>query len=381
VLPLLLRRVYLEASTGLVRLQHGADRASLCIVDGQLAWAGTNLEECWLGACLVRHGRLTEGDYLRASLLVGDGQRLGEVLLEAGLLDATGLSEGLVLQAREILMTIASWTDGTWELVQPLPDSARAYATPLPISTAEIILDAVWSLPDAAAVSSALGDLARPLVMTTDGRVRAQQANLTIEDGFILSRVDGTLTASDVLDISQLERGEAERRLLALVGIGILDYEAPKARPHAPARPAPEPAAPTGQSDPYAKARAVPVIQLSLGPDPAAPQAPAPAAEAAPAEEVADPRQRLAQLREMMKDPSRRKSAERALRAFLVEEPRCADAYHLLGLLAREHGAERRALDFFRKAVELDPGHAAAAELTPAGAAEPPSLIRRILAR
>jgi hypothetical protein len=380
VLPLLLRRVHLLQSTALLHIRRRGERGSFCFVNGQLAWGETNLEECRMGDCLVRHGRLTEGDYFRASLLVGEGQRLGQVLLELGLLDEQGRVEGLILHARDILMTVVSWSDGTWELEEPLPASVRGYSTPLQLSAAELILDAVWGLPDPSAVSAALGDLTRPLGMSTDERLRVPPVSLTVEDGFILSRVDGVTTANEVLDISGLERTEAERRLLALVCIGVIDYEAPKTRQSAPVRHTQEPVArPADPADPYAQEHVVPVIRLSLGPE----TAPVPEAETAPAEGKPGLGAGLLRLRGLVQEPAQRKQVEQELRAILAEDPGCADAFHLLGLLAREQKAEQRAQSYFRKAVELDPQHAAAADITtgaePAPAA--PGFFRKLLAR
>jgi hypothetical protein len=290
VLPLLLRRVHVIEFTGFLRIRRGEEQGSFCFVNGQFAWGETNIEECRLGACLVRHGRLTEGDQLRASLMVGEGQRLGDVLVELGLLDEIGLAEALALHVREMLMTVVSWSDGTWELEESLSESEHLYAEPLPVSAAEIVLDAVWSLPDPFAISFALGDLSRPLVMSAHGRLRAQQVSLAAEDGFILSRVDGVAKAHEVLDISGLERAEAERRLLALICIGIVDYEAPRQAPRtwlsAHRRPTRAMAAAPGPTDPYAQDHVVPLIRLSLGPEPAADAA-------APVDEAGGSRPRL----------------------------------------------------------------------------------------
>jgi curved DNA-binding protein CbpA len=67
---------------------------------------------------------------------------------------------------------------------------------------------------------------------------------MTPADGFLLSRVDGTLTAREVLDLAPMEREAAERSLLALITKGVVAWTERSAR-KAPARgtgPAPQPA-------------------------------------------------------------------------------------------------------------------------------------------
>jgi hypothetical protein len=383
VLPLLLRRVHVERCTGLLHIRRGLERGSFCFVRGELAWGDTNLEECRMGECLVRHGRLTEGDLVRASLLVGaTGRRLGEVLMETGVFDEDGLDDGLALHVREILLTVFTWSDGSWELEEPIPEGLRGYSKPLKLSTPEVILDAVWSLPDPTAVSFGLGNLERPLIATEDERLRSQVMSLTPEDGFILSRVDGTASAREVLEISGLDRAEAERRLFGLLCTGVIDYALPKVR---------QMAAPRHTEKPV-----VPIIRLSVGPEPEpelVPLARAPEAVASeafmPAESEAEavdesgPHARLRQARLLLKDPGRRKHAERELRFLLAEDPRCAEAYYLLGIIAQEHDAGMRAQTLFRKALELDPRHAAAAaELEGKDrSTELPRFLRRFLSR
>jgi hypothetical protein len=267
VLPLLLRRVHVGRCSGLLHLRRGVSRGSFCFVDGDLAWGDTNLEECRMGECLVRLGRLGEGDLLRASLLMGaTGRRLGQVLLDTGLLDAQGLEEALALHVREILLTVFAWSEGSWELEQPIPEGHEAFSRPLKLSTAEVILDAVWSV-DPAAVSFGLGDLDRTVIATRDERLRAQPMALLPEDGFILSRVDGTLSAREILEISDLDRAEAERRLFGLLCTGIVNFAPPKIRQVSPARRTKEHVAvPAETTQATLGPDGVPVFRFDLGP-------------------------------------------------------------------------------------------------------------------
>ena len=53
---------------------------------------------------------------------------------------------------------------------------------------------------------------------------------LNEKDGFLLSRVDGVLTARKILDLAPLTAEEAQRSLLGLIYTGMVEYlrEAPK---------------------------------------------------------------------------------------------------------------------------------------------------------
>ena len=108
------------------------------------------------------------------------------------------------------------------------------------LSTGEILLEASRRIVDPAVVREAIGDLDRKLVPASDPGLRGQEIALTPTDGFVLSRIDGTLSAREIVDLMPLASDETERSLLGLLCAGAIDL--------APARigAAPCPSAPAG---------------------------------------------------------------------------------------------------------------------------------------
>src|SRR6185295_11107208 len=149
VLPGVLRTLYVERRTGLLHVTREGERGSVCFVSGNIVYGDTTIKECQLGDTLVRHGILTQWDRERAGEMVSvTGRRLGEILLDLGLLDADGLEDALALQVREVLLTIFSWSDGRYAFEGQEPAALKGYDKPLRLSTGEVILDAVWSIGD-----------------------------------------------------------------------------------------------------------------------------------------------------------------------------------------------------------------------------------------
>jgi tetratricopeptide (TPR) repeat protein len=222
----------------MLHVTHGGDRVSILFVGGAVVHGAATLKECHLGECLMRHGRLSEEGFRRASEVVGQtGRRLGEVLVETGLLDQDGLEDALALHVREILLTAFSWSEGRYSFEEQDPAALRGYDKPLRLSTGEVILDAVWSVTDSDVVRYALGDLDRPVALSTDPLLRFQRVTLTPTDGYLLSRVDGTTTAREVLAIAPVPGEEAERSLFGLLSIGMVEYRPAPPRPRGPAPP------------------------------------------------------------------------------------------------------------------------------------------------
>jgi len=232
-LPLVLRTLYLGRKTGLLHVTRGEERGGVCFVQGSIVYGETTIQECRMGETLVRHGILNYWELERAREVKNvTGRRLGQVLVDLGALDASGLEDALALQVREVLLTVFSWRDGSYRFEEHDPSFFRGYDRPLPLSMGEVILDAVWSITDPEIIRFGLGNLDRVLVPASDPLLRFQRITLNSTDGFLLSRVDGGSTASQILRMAPVTPEEAMRSLFGLVCTGMVEWvPAPAAPP------------------------------------------------------------------------------------------------------------------------------------------------------
>jgi curved DNA-binding protein CbpA len=225
VLPRVLRNLYVGRRTGLLHVTRGEERGSVCFIQGNIVFGESTIKECHLGETLVRHGLLSHWEFERATEVVSvTGKRLGEVLVDLGNLDADGLEDALALHVREVLLTIFSWRDGSYYFDEKAAEVFRGYDRPLRLSTGEVILDAVWSITDPDAIRFALGDLDRVPVPASDPLLRFQRLALNPTDGFILSRVDGVMTAQEILAMAPVDADEAQRSLFGLLYTGMVEF-------------------------------------------------------------------------------------------------------------------------------------------------------------
>jgi tetratricopeptide (TPR) repeat protein len=102
---------------------------------------------------------------------------------------------------------------------------------PLEFPTEELLREAAH-LADALVVDAALGDLDRPLVAAVDPR-ELQEKSLTPSEGYLLSRLDGSLTARGVLALLPFEAEAARRSLLGLLVGGFVRFASPTPKPSA----------------------------------------------------------------------------------------------------------------------------------------------------
>jgi DnaJ-domain-containing protein 1 len=98
----------------------------------------------------------------------------------------------------------------------PPPDVAETAG-----ATEALLLEAVRAMRDPEAVRAALGDVDQRLVATA---AFAEERTLTLTEGYLLSRIDGTSSARAVLQLVPLDPDETERTLLGLLLTGRVEY-------------------------------------------------------------------------------------------------------------------------------------------------------------
>jgi hypothetical protein len=308
----LVRTAYVGRRSGHIHITQGQERRGLSIREGHIVHARSDVAGEHLGDVLVLHGLVSQADLERAvAEVLAERRPLGAVLARLSLIDEARLEEAVGWHVRQIFFAALDRPGGTAAFEELEGDPAdRLQGEPVSrISTGQILLEAARRLKDSATVREALGDVDRKLVLAADPRLRVHPVALTPTDGFVLSRIDGTLSAREIVDLMPLPPEETERSLLGLLCTGAV-AGAPEERP-APRR---APAPPGVVGTPYPSA------------DPAgSPAAPSPPSAAAP------PSQAVAAPPETAPNPAP------PIPAFSPQEVRrvILEAYQSLG--ARDH--------------------------------------------
>ena len=238
-----LRDLYVGRKSGLLHFTRGEERRSVRFHKGNIVHADTNVKEERLGETLVAQGLLGSADLKRATgFVLRDKKRLGVVLQELGILTKDQLDDALALHVREILLRVFSWAEGDYTFDEADPDAPVEQDTTLKVSTGEMILEAVRRVDDPDVVRFALGNIDRILGLSSDPLLRFQKVTLSPADGYVLSRVDGTSSAREIIQLNPAPDEETMRSLFGLLCTGILEYLPlpPKAQP----KPEPRRAAP-----------------------------------------------------------------------------------------------------------------------------------------
>ncbi|PYQ18621.1 MAG: hypothetical protein DMF81_24385, partial [Acidobacteria bacterium] len=227
----LMREIYLGRKSGHLHFTHRKERRSLLIHDGHILHGTSDVVGEHLGDVLVRYGLLQQSELNRATQTVlKERKRLGAVLAEQGLMDTERLSSAVSLHVREILANVAERGDGSYAFEETNTDDIAERGAVSKLSTVEMILETARRVQDPSVVSGVLGDLDRVLVASSDPQLRFQNIALTPKEAFVMSRIDGTITAREVFTLIPLPPEDTERSLFVLLCTGAVEHRTAGAR-------------------------------------------------------------------------------------------------------------------------------------------------------
>jgi curved DNA-binding protein CbpA len=220
-LPNLIHSLSEYEESGILHLSRPQVSKRIYFGQGSMVFANSDQRADRLGEFLVRNGKMTHSHLELASERVKcSGHRLGETFVDMGLMTETEMEVRVAEQILEIIYSLFTWDAGEYRFRQHPNPIAQDIALKLP--TVPVILEGVRHMNDPAAVRRALGDLNRVVSYSRDPSL-PHGINLTSEESFVLSRVDGQCTLSNILSVSPLSEDETLRCLYGLFSAGFLE--------------------------------------------------------------------------------------------------------------------------------------------------------------
>jgi tetratricopeptide (TPR) repeat protein len=221
-LPDHMARLAREGSTGILAVATSRTRREILLVKGEIRAARSSAEEEKLGMWLVDRGTISEDD--RALSLLSQGGEeappLGHLLVARGSLEAGVLERELQEMTLAIIRRAAGEPALFYEFVA---DECPEQPDTLPdLFTAQIILIAARACDDHRAKLAALGSLERTVWRAREFDLLLQEFNLTPTEGFLLSRLEGTRSISDLFQVSALPDEQAIATLYPLIVAGVV---------------------------------------------------------------------------------------------------------------------------------------------------------------
>ncbi|MCU0241175.1 MAG: DUF4388 domain-containing protein, partial [Vicinamibacteria bacterium] len=228
VFPEVLRKLYVGRKTGQLKLSRQREERTLRFWKGNMIHAYSNQSDEQLGEIAVREGLISDFDLACVNdALARADKRVSRVLCELGLLSEKKVEDLLAIQAREVILKVFPWTDGHYIFEEQEPDASWFEELAMKLATPDLILEAVRRIDDPDVVRYQLGNIDRTLHLTTQERLKSLTVNLTALDGYVLSRVDGRLSARQVIEMIPHPPADAQRSLFGLLSIGLIEFTHP----------------------------------------------------------------------------------------------------------------------------------------------------------
>jgi Flp pilus assembly protein TadD len=226
-LPNLFRTIVISRKSGLLVLKKGEIQKAVYFDRGNIVTAESNVKEESLGYRLLDLGMIDIENLKEGMKRVQPGQTLRAVLVQMGRFTELDLQDVLKRLVYEVVIACFDWPDGEYSFEEGEYFWGKDLCPE--ISTPTIIIEGVRRTYVFDPIIKDLLANPKKLVFAKNPPENSQTISLEPLEGFILSRIDGTLSAPEICAVSMISEEMTCRVLYGLLMAGILELEEPPA--------------------------------------------------------------------------------------------------------------------------------------------------------
>lgn len=218
-----LRRLERERRTGVFRTSAETIRREIRLEAGAIVGAFSSSVDERLGEMMVRRGRITNQQLADASILMRSGRRLGDALVELGIVPRDEIESCVRLQLAEITSRIVNDPPKQLEFRDRGFGGNCGRVTDTPVPIADAILEAARHAPAPRDTLEAILEGSMIPVLTSEAFAVLESLVLHSHEAFVLSRCDGQADTRSILAQSPLSDEETARILLGFEHAGLIE--------------------------------------------------------------------------------------------------------------------------------------------------------------
>jgi hypothetical protein len=204
--------------TGRLVVKNGETERVVLLKSGDVASVGSNLARDRLGTFLVRLGRVREEDLERAQAIVQQtGQRIGQVLVQQGLVQQHELWGCIQEQITELFSEVTQWTEGSFVLYRLSPN--QPFPSTPPLSMQGLLLEAVRRADEMSVFRERIPHVNARLLRT--GKQPA--TSLPEDEGAALTCFAPEASVGEVTRLLRVNEFEATRLCYQLLKAGLIE--------------------------------------------------------------------------------------------------------------------------------------------------------------
>ena len=197
-------------------------RKTIVFEDGSPVDCRTNLVHETLGRFLVSQGQISEFQYHESLARAAEsGVRMGEVLIELGLIGESQLQVALEASLGRKLLECFTWQDGEFRVLSELPvDKSGVIAE---INVAQLLFTGITRFSADMHVQQEIGALiGKDLILVADGPIELDSIQCSRPQRRLISRLRRPAAVEDLLRNAGMSKAELLRTLYALSVMGLV---------------------------------------------------------------------------------------------------------------------------------------------------------------
>lgn len=173
------------------------------------------------GEIIVRNGHVTQDQIDVALKKCGEPNRLGNVLVEMGLLQPSDLFNLIQLQVKEIILSTFSWSAGQYAF--SYQDLARMEMVKLKTSPADLVFEGIRRHYTPDRLERLIVSRDRVLAKHQNPHFRAQELHLGSSDQRIFNLINGERKISDIMTEAKIPEVNVLQLLYGLIAMKIVE--------------------------------------------------------------------------------------------------------------------------------------------------------------
>jgi hypothetical protein len=207
--------------TGRLDLERPAGSGKVLFSDGKVVHAETSLSTTLLGQKLIAAGALTEAQVRKAlDEQAGTGQRLGEIVVGAGLVEHPELAAALRDQVQDAVFELLQWETGNfaWEPAASVDDDIG-----IPFEVEDLIAEVVKRLDEMEKLQERIPSTGSIPVMASKPPEGAEAITLSPLEWQTVVLVNGSRSVSEIAVSMGRTEIDTMRTLFSLVSAGLVE--------------------------------------------------------------------------------------------------------------------------------------------------------------
>ncbi len=221
-LPFIIQQIVSKSFSGMLEIVLDHQCKRIYFQNGLIVSLESTSVDEQLSELMFRGGILTEESLESINSLVKvTGWNSDEV---AKIVDETTRKWWMKVLVREALMSVIHWAEAEYSLVESEPFPAELPVVEM--DTIKLMGSMIRRIQDIDILASILGGYERVLKVKSDAFKGNMAKDLTAQDGFFLSRIDGVINLRDVFAMAGSQKLEMARAIVQLCLKGFLELEA-----------------------------------------------------------------------------------------------------------------------------------------------------------